>query len=208
MGRYTDDWFPNAIFGTMDDGSIVALNFYIEPITEFLAAAVYVKWCWGGQLDDGFDYAGGWSVASSDAQAVEDIMRSGNHWDSSWENIKNGTVSYVSPRDGQSYAGGLGVSRRFQDWLINNNVYNIELATDQQWMPTFMAQIQAELDARLVGLAKPPKPVPPQPPWTMWHPTQVGQITSALTTDLAQASRLTLTSVNGRMTLGKIPIPH
>lgn len=211
MGRYTDDWFPGATMGTRKDGSIVALFFYIEPITEFLAASMFIKWCWDGVMDDGFDGLGGWSVESSDAQAVEDIMRSGNHWDSSWENLKSGTLDYTSPRDGSVWTGGLAVSRRFQDWLIANNVYNDELATDQQWMPTFMAYIQAELDKRLVGIAKPPKPGTPPPAWQMWHPQQVGQITDALTLDLAQTSRLTLVAdpaSEDRMLLGKIAIPQ
>lgn len=209
MGRYTNDTFPSASYGTYSDGSILAVNFYIEPITEFLAAAAYIKWCWSGELDDGFDYAGGWSVESSDAQAVEDIMRSGNHWDASWENLKNGTLDYISPRDNTVWSDTNAVSRRFQDWLIVNSVYNDEIATDQQWMPTFMAWQQAKLDAVLATLVKPPKPLPPQAPWQAWHPQQVGQITSALDLDLAQASRLTLTpNAAGRMVFGNILVPQ
>ncbi len=210
MAQFTRSSLTDATFGTRPDGSIIALRYYIEPITEFLTAVAYIQWCWAGELDDGFTYIGGWTVDSSDSAAVEDIMRSGNHWDASWENLKNGTQDYTSPRDGSVGSGTDAISRRFQDWLIVNNVYNDEIATDQQWMPAFMAIQQSELDTRLLPLAKPPKPVPPNPAWQAWHPQQVGQITGALELEEAQSTRLILMadpSNPNRMLIGKIPIP-
>ncbi len=211
MPTYTRSSFPDAVFGTRPDGSIVAVNFYIEPITYMLVAAAYIQWCWNGTLDDGFTYIGGWSVESSDAQAVEDIMRSGGHWDASWENLKNGTLDYTSPRDGSVHSGSDAISRRMADWLIVNNVMNDEIATDQQWMPAFMATQQTELDTRLLAAPKPPKPGPRPPSWQQWHPQQVGQIADALNLDMAQSTRLTLVADPAnpnRMVFGKIPVPQ
>jgi len=209
MGSFTRSSIADAVFGTRQDGSIVAVRFYIEPITQCFTAAAYIQWNWNGTLDDGFSYIGGWSIASSDSQAVEDIMRSGGHWDASWENLKNGTLDYTSPRDNTVWSGTLAVSRRFQDWLIVNSVYNDEMATDTQWMPAFMAAQQTELDTRLANLAKPPQPVPPPPTYLAWHPQQVGQIVTALDLEQAQTTRLTLmpdvTNPN-RMVFGKISV--
>lgn len=211
MGLFTRSSLTDAIFGTRQDGSVVAVRYYIEPITVFLTGVAYIQWCWNGELDDGFSYIGGWTVDSSDSAAVEDIMRSGNHWDASWENLKNGTLDYTSPRDGSVWSNANAVSRRFADWLVVNSVYNDEAATDAQWMPAFMAIQQAELDSRLLALVKPPKPVPPNPAWQAWHPQQVGQISDALDLELAQSTRLTLAADPSnpmRLVFGKIAVPQ
>ncbi len=209
---FTRDELPNAIIGTFPEGhpwagSLLAVVFQINPILGFFAASVYIQWCWGTKLDIGFTGIGGWSIDSSDAAAVERIMRSGGHWDASWQRLASGEDYYNSPIDHQQYEGIAAVSRRMTDWLIGQSVYNAELATNSQWMPQFMAEQQANLDNILTTAVKPPERTPPHPAWEDWHPSMVGQISDAITLELAQTTRMTLVPGAGKLVFDKIAIP-